>query len=130
MANATTIINDGVTAYGTQAIACSNGQTYVVNNFTVTRNSVEATDNDANGKPQRLRKTQAIDTWTGELQIATSAQVRPNGGNTFSLTVDANYGSELFVFDFPDYASDNGPGNIRVIPAKGWKSITGTITTA
>lgn len=131
MANAVNIIHDGgITSYGTQNIACSNGQNYVVNNFAVTRNSVQASQNGATGLPTNVRETQGIDTWTGELQIGTVGQIRPNGGNTFTLTVDASYGAELFIFSFPDYASDNGPGNIRVIPAKGWKSVSGTVTTS
>jgi len=115
-------------AYGSQAVTI-NGVAYILNNFNVSRPKTDADDNDTDGGPQRRRTTHGRSTFTAECQLATSSTARPKFGDTFSLTVDSNYGSELWALDPTGFEMDNGPGNIRVAAISGWKVISGSITT-
>lgn len=119
---------DGTMQYGSQSVTI-NGTAYIFDNFTVTRPKTDADDQDSLGAPQRRRVTHGRSTFSAELQLATSATVRPVFGNTFALNVDAAYGSETWVLDPVNFEMDNGPGNIRVAQVTGWKAV-GAITTS
>ncbi len=121
------IILDGTMAYGSVSVTI-NGTAFILNNFTVTRPKTDASDFTALGAPNRQRTTHGRSTFTAECQLATSTTARPVFGETFSLTVDAAYGSETWVVDPSGFEMDNGPGNIRVASISGWKVITGITT--
>jgi hypothetical protein len=121
------LILDGSMAYGTVLMVCSNGQTYTLDDFTVNRGHTLAQDFKSDGSPNRERITPTNPTFTAKMQLGTSTQVRPNAGCTFSVNVDANFGSETFKIFPVDYSSDNGAGNIRTVPVTGSK-VLNTIT--
>lgn len=120
---------DGTMVSGTPVLTIDT-ESFILNNFKVSRAVNEAMDDNQYGSPQRLRKTQGLHTWTAEMQLASASTTWPLFGDTFTVDIGTGYGSEKFVFDPPDYEADNQPGSIRVIPAKGWVSLTGTITTS
>lgn len=114
-------------AYGTQAITI-NSVTYIVNNFNVSRSADEVVDTNAVGTPTRARATETLASFTAELQLATSSTAYPKFGQTFALTVDANYGSETWRLDPVNHSETREAGDIRVLNISGKKAI-GTITT-
>jgi hypothetical protein len=126
---ASTIVLDGSQQYGTPTITTiTGGQAYKLNNIQITRPVETAMDQDANGLPQRQRKTAGIAEMTAEAQLATSATVRPVFGDTFQLTVDVAYGVELWCFEPTEFSASNAPGDIRVVPIKCFKLINGAPT--
>lgn len=129
MAQPPVIVIDGGMPYGTQIITASNGQSYTLDNFTVSRASTVATDNKNTGAPNRWRETAGFDTWSGTLQAPTTAAGYPKFGDTFSLTVDDNYGSELWTFSPVNYDASNDPSQIRKINVSGRKVYNGAVTT-
>lgn len=124
------IILDGSMVYGSFSITTSAGTTFILNNFTVTRPSTEAMDENTVGSPQRRRETHGLSEFTAECQLASSSTNPPKFGDTFSLTCDANYGSETWVFSPVEFDANNQPGAIRVVPVKGKKVMSGSITTS
>lgn len=114
-------------AYGSRTITI-NGTAYIVNNIRISRPVTEALDRDTLGSPARARRTHDLSSLSGELQLATSATTRPKFGDTWSMTVDSNYGSETWVLDPVEYEEDNGPGNIRSVSISA-KKVLVAITT-
>lgn len=121
---------DGSQQYGTPTItAIVSGIAYKLNNIQITRPVDTAMDQDANGLPQRQRKTAGVAEMTAEAQLATSSTAPPVFGDYFSLTVDPAYGSELWCFEPVEFTATNAPGDIRVVPIKCFKLINGAPTT-
>lgn len=119
---------DGTMQYGTSPVTI-NAVTYILNNISVDRPSTEAKDQNSVGSDQRRRVTATNPTLSAELQLATSSTTRPKFGDTFSVTLDSNYGSETWALDPVNYEADNGPGNIRVVKITAQKVINGSVTT-
>lgn len=108
------IVLDGVMQYGSQTITI-NGVAYNLNNINIDRGVTDAVDQNTTGNPQRARYTHGQSILTAELQLATGGTVRPPFGQTFTITVDSNYGAETYVLSKPTaYEADNQAGNIRV----------------
>ncbi len=122
------LILDGSMPYGSISITASNGVAYILEEFTVDRSSTKADDNNAVGSPQRRRATHDRSTFTAVMQLATSGTARPGFGDTFTVTVDSNYGAELFTFDPVPTTYTNDPGDIRKVRVTGWKVVSGSIT--
>lgn len=122
------IVVDGSQSYGSPVVTI-NGVAYQLNNINVERPETKAMDRDGLGRPQRQRWTADVATLTAEAQLATSATAYPAFGLTFNLTVDTNYGSELWVVMPQNYVATNGEGDIRVVPIRAEKVLTGSVTT-
>lgn len=120
---------DGSMAYGAPVITTSGGIAFQLNNINVERPETKAMDRDGSGRPQRQRWTADIAAITGEGQLATSSTALPIFGQTFSLTVDPAYGSELWCVMPQNYVATNGEGDIRVVPIRAEKVINGSVTT-
>jgi len=120
---------DGAMPYGTQTILVSNGQTYTLDDFTVTRPVTKATDNKNTGAPNRRRSTAGWITWSGTIQCPSGTNLYPKFGDTFTLTLDDNYGAELFDFDPVNIVQSNDPGAVRKLPVTGNKVYNGSVTT-
>lgn len=123
------IVADGTQVYGTFAVSIG-GNSYIIENLTVNRNTVKVTDQTTSGLPNRHRETADVFEWTGTLQMTVAAQY-PIFGQTFVLTVDNNYGAETFCCRPPTTQLENQAGAIRKIPFTGWIVLnTGQLTTA
>lgn len=125
---APSIAVDGSQKYGSFDVTI-NGVAFTLNNITIDRPFTKAMDRTASGKPQRQRWTADVATMTAEAQYASSSTNPSIFGQTFSLTVDAAYGSELWCVMPQNFAADNGEGNIRVMPLRAEKVINGSVTT-
>lgn len=121
------IVIDGLAGYGTQLLTI-NGVTYTADTFQVQRPVEEAHDRDQLGRPARSRYTAALGTGTATLQAPSGTSGWPKFGDTFSITVDDNYGSETFVLMPVENDSDNETGNIRKMPIT-FKKVINSITT-
>lgn len=125
---APSIVVDGSQAYGTPIVTI-NGVPYKLNNISIERAVDKAMDRTEIGKVQRQRWTAGVDTLTAEAQYPSSGTTVPIFGQTFTLTVDPAYGSETWVVQPQNYTAGNGEGDIRIIPLRAEKSITGSVTT-
>jgi len=112
------ISQDGAQAYGvtigSSGVVTINGIAYKVNSVTPTRNVETARDKLPDGGNGRQRWTADFDEADMELQLATSSTAPPQFGQTFSMTLDANYGSELWNVMPNSPEQTNDPGAIRV----------------
>lgn len=122
------IVLDGAMPYGSR-IETINGTAYKCNNISITRPVAEAQDNDTDGREQRARYTSQRAQLTAELQLP-NAGTRPQFGQTFTDTFDANYGAETFVLMPVEYQESNDPTGIRVIPLSARKVIQSITTVA
>lgn len=122
------IILDGSQPYGTPTVTI-NGVPYKLNNVNIERPETTALRRSTDGRPQDQRFTADVATLTAEGQYPSSGSTIPIFGQTFSLTVDPAYGSELWIVMPQSYVATNGEGDVRVVPIKATKSITGTVTT-
>ena len=121
---------DGTMPFGTSAVTI-NAVDYVVNSFTPDRPVSEVTDHTGVGVPSRARVVMGHAGFSAELQLATSATAFPKPGDTFSYTVDSNFGSETWVIHnaTADFSSD--PGTIRTLKVTGKKLLSSvTVVTA
>lgn len=127
-----TIILDGTQAYGVTAGSSGtitiNSVAYIVNKITPNRNFQEAKDYLATGAPGRARYTSDFDECDIEVQLATSSTASPMPGSTFSMTVDANVGSETWVVMWNSPEQTNDAGAIRVASFTA-KKVYNSITT-
>ena len=121
------IVLDGAMAYGSQTVTI-NSVTYIANNIQITRGKDEVIDTGATGIPTRRRATETLATISLELQLAASKTAYPKFGQTLTLNVDANYGSEDFVLDPVGHTETREAGDIRVLNITGVKKM-GTVTT-
>jgi hypothetical protein len=121
------IVLDGAMAYGSQTVTI-NSVSYVANNIQITRGKDEVIDTGATGIPTRRRATETLSTISMELQLAASNTAYPKFGQTVTLTVDANYGEEIFVLDPVNHGETREAGDIRVLNVTGVKKM-GTVTT-
>lgn len=106
------IVADGTQLYGSPTITI-NGQAYKTNSFAVTRAVSEANDRLTNGAPGRARYTKGVDTVAMEVQLTPGIPF-PKFGDTFTLTIDANYGSEAWIIMPLDQNLNNSDTEIRV----------------
>lgn len=109
---------DGTMAYGVtvgaSGVVTINSIAYKINSVTPTRAVDTAEDRDPDGSPNRARYTAGFDEVDMEAQLATSSTAVPQFGQTFSMTLDANYGSETWIVMPNSAAQSNDPGEIRV----------------
>lgn len=124
-----THVLDGAHAYGTQLIVVASGS-FIADNFTVNRAVQKAQDRTRTGAPQRQRMTADFDTFSATLQAPSGSAAWPKFGETFTLTLDDNYGAELFVLDPPQVEYNNDATAIRKIPITGNKVYNGSVSTA
>lgn len=120
---------DAATApgYGTPTVTI-NAVTYVAENIQINRPSKDAKDYTALGIPQRNRRT--VDWVTGTMTIqADSSTTKPQFGQTFTLTVDAAFGAELFVISEVPYEANNDAGTLRKINLSFERVVNGSVTT-
>ena len=122
------IVIDGSQPYGTPTVTI-NGQAYKLNNISIERAVDKAMDRNSDGRPQRQRWTIGVDTLTAEAQYPSSGTTVPIFGQTFNVTVDPAYGSELWCVQPQNYTATNGEGDIRIIPLRAEKVINGSVTT-
>lgn len=119
---------DGSQPYGSPIVTI-NGVSFKLNNINIDRPETKAMDRSIDGRPQRQRWTADVATLTAEGQYPSSGSTIPIFGQTFSLTVDPAYGSELWCVMPQNYVATNGEGDIRVIPIRAEKVLNGSVTT-
>lgn len=119
---------DGAQPYGTPTVSI-NGTAVKLNNINIERPETTALRRSTDGRPQDQRFTQDVSTMTAEGQYPSTGSVVPIFGQTFNVTVDPAYGSELWIVMPQNYVATNGESDVRVIPIRATKSITGTVTT-
>lgn len=128
--SAPTFAVDGSQQYGTPTITTVTGAVaYKLNNLKITRPLKEAEDFTINGDPQRWRGTAMMPELTADCQLASSSTVLPIWGDTFALTVDVAYGSEVWIIKTVDVDRVNDAGAIRTVPITARKSISGSAPT-
>jgi len=113
--------------YGSITIAID-GVNYVLNNFQPSRPVNHMVDNGVTGLPARSRTVAQQATFTAEAQIETGSTAYPQLGDTFTATIDANYGSETWVIHEVTPNISNDAGSITTLSISGVKSITGSVT--
>lgn len=113
--------------YGSTAVTI-NSVVYIVKSFTPDRPVSEVVDEDANGSDARARVVRKQSGFSAELQLATSSTAYPQFGQTFSYTVDSNYGAETWVVHNAIPNISNAAGDIRTVNVTG-KSVLVSITT-
>jgi len=122
-----TNVLDGAMKYGSFTVTIDSVD-YILNNFQVSRPVNHLVDNSALGLPARSRTTAQQATFTAEAQIATGSTAYPQLGDTFTATIDANYGSETWVIHECTPNISNDAGSLTTLALSGVKSITGTVT--
>ncbi len=92
--------NDGTVQYGSRVLTI-NGVTYVADNITVNRPTKRIERTDQIGEPSGSVGVAGFVTGSCQLQIATSSTAEPQGGYTFTVTLDATIGAETFYIESP-----------------------------
>lgn len=108
-------ILDGLPGYGSQVLTFSISGPYVADSFSVDRPFSEATDLKTDGEPNRSRYVQGKATLTGILQAPTGTSGWPVASETFTITLDDNYGPEQFVMMWVPQERTSDPGTLRKI---------------
>lgn len=124
---APTIVSDGTTAYGTQLLSI-NGASYIADDFRVARPKEIAEDRTQAGAAQHWRATEGFGTGSATLQ-APSGTAYPKFGDTFTITVDTNYGAELFAIMEVQIEQNNEATAMRKLPVTFRKVLSGAVTT-
>ena len=119
---------DGSPGFGTSTVTIS-GTTYIAENITINRPVAEAEDFTALGIPARKRVTALRANGTMTLQVDATT-TRPQMGQTFSLTTDANFGAETFVLKEVGVEQSNDAGTLRKIPVTFDRVVSSITTTA
>lgn len=119
---------DGTPGFGTNAVVI-NAVSYIADTITVERPIAEAEDFTAVGVPQRKRVTQLRSNGSMSLQID-STTARPQMGQTFTETFDANFGSETWVVKQVGVEQSNDAGTLRKVPVTFDKVYVSITTTA
>jgi len=125
------LVLDGTMAYGTpnSGVITIDSIVYILENVNVDRGVSNAMTRDGRGVPNRQRFTADVPTLTADLQLATSSTAYPAFGETFTITVDAHYGSETFIVQPQAFVATNGEGDIRIAPLKATKAINPSAVT-
>jgi hypothetical protein len=118
---------DGEMPYGTTPVTI-NSIVYIVKSFSPDRPVSEVVDENSVGGDSRARVVRKQSGFTAELQLATTSTAYPKFGDTFSYTVDSNYGAESWVVHSAIPGLSNGAGDIRTLSVTG-KSVLVGITT-
>ena len=103
---------DGSPGSGTPTISIS-AVTYVAENITINRPVVEAEDFTLVGKPNRKRVVALRANGTCTIQADAGSSGKPKMGDTFSLTVDDNFGAETWVIKEVPFEASNDGGSLR-----------------
>lgn len=122
-----TQVLDGAMKYGS-FVATISSVAYILNNFQVSRPTNHLVDIGVAGLPARSRTVQQQATFTCEAQIATGSTAYPEFGDTFTATIDANYGEETWVIHEVTPNISNDSGSLTTLSISGVKALTGTIT--
>jgi hypothetical protein len=122
---APSLVLDGSMPYGTpnSGSITIDGTSYILENINISRGNSEAMSRNGIGKPNRQRFTADVPELTATLQLATSSTAYPEFGKTFTLTVDAAYGSETWIVLPQDFEATNSEGEIRTAPLKAKKAL-------
>ena len=114
------LVLDGTMAYGTpnSGVITIDSIVYILENINVDRGASNAMTRDGRGVPNRNRFTADVPTVTADLQLATASTAYPEFGKTFTLTVDAHYGSETWIVMPQAFVATNGEGDTRIAPLK------------
>ena len=124
---ANTQVLDGAMKYGSITVTID-GVDYILNNFQVSRPVNHLVDPGVTGLPARSRTVAQQATFTAEAQVATGTTAYPQFGDTFSATIDANYGAETWIVHEVAPNISNDAGALITLSISGVKSITGTVT--
>lgn len=121
---------DGVNiGYGTFVGTFSQSGNFIVENFNVTRPVQTARDRKTDGEPNRSRYTQDFCAATATLQAPSGTTGWPVFGETMTVTVDSNYGSETWIVMPIPYTATNEATALRKINVTLEKQNTTTLTT-
>jgi hypothetical protein len=114
-------------SYGTDGITTNTALALILDDISFQRAVDVATDRKSTGAPNRWRSTAGFDTLTATAQIPSSGTL-PKFGDYFALTIDANYGSETWVFDPISLTKSNDPTQMNKLPITCKKAYNGNPT--
>lgn len=127
MPSAPTFVIDGTHGYGTQVVTI-NGTQFILDDFRVNRAVEKAQQRTAAGAPQKQRFTAGFDAGTATCQIGSGTSGYPKFGDTFTVTVDDNYGAEIWVLNPVNIDQNNEATAIRKLPISFDKVYNGSVT--
>lgn len=123
------VIDGASVGYGSLLITFSVSGEYLAENFAVNRPVSTARDRKVTGEPNRSRYTVDFIGGTATLQARSGSAGWPKFGETFTVTVDDNYGGEIFIMMPPPFEASNDPSSLRKIAITFEKQNTSTLTT-
>lgn len=121
---------DGNPGYGSFVATFSISGDYIVESFDVQRPVSTARDRKVDGEPGRSRYTNDFTSATAVLQAPTGTSGYPIFGETFTHTLDANYGPETWIMMPPNVPISNDPSTLRKINVTFQKQNCLTVTTS
>ena len=122
------IVLDGSQPYGTSTVTI-NGSVVIMDDINITRAVDNAEDRKANGAPNRARYTAGFDSMTATAQAPSGTAITFKFGDTFTLLVDDNYGTETWVIMPVNVQQTNDPTGVRKLPVTCRKVYNVTVTT-
>ena len=120
---------DGSPGFGTPTVNI-NATLYVAENISINRPVAEAEDFSLLGAPARKRVTAQRANGTMTLQAGSGSSGKPKLGDTFTLTVDDNFGSESWVIKEVPYEASNDASQLRKFNITFDKVVSSITTTA
>lgn len=120
---------DGNPGYGSFVANFSTSGAFILESFTPSRPVTTASDRKATGEPGRSRYVADFASATAVLQAPTGTAGYPVFGETFTHTLDDNYGAETWILMPPDAPITNDPSALRKINVTFRKQNCPTVTT-
>lgn len=121
---------DGTPGYGSKVITFSNAGAFLAENITPSRPVQTARDRTTNGAPQNSRYTRDFESFTAVLQAPATFGGWPQFGERATVTLDDNYGPEIWILMPPEVPLSNDPSTLRKINITMHKQNTSTFSTS
>lgn len=107
-------MNDGSIQYGSDVLVL-NGINYIADDIQVQRPSKEINSTNQIDEPRGSVNYEDFHRGTATLQLADASTAPPAKGTEFTVTWDANYGSEtFFIYDYGQPMTKDGERKIPV----------------
>lgn len=119
---------DGNPGYGSLVLTFSTAGAFLAENITPSRPVQTARDRKSTGEPQNSRYTTDFNSFTATLQAPATFSGWPQFGETVTVTLDSNYGAEVWILMPPEVPLTNDPSTLRKINITMQKKNTATLT--
>jgi len=120
---------DGSPGYGSRVLTFTVAGAFLAETIQVNRPVSTARDRKTTGEPGRSRYTTDFASMTCTLQAPAGTAGFPAFGDTTTLTLDDNYGSETWIMMEPNVDLSNDPSTLRKINVTLQKQNCTTVTT-